>query len=54
MGIGTAVGLYDDSIYGTTMLLSGVHSGVTHMVFSQDGNYLFIGYRKVLYNIIQL
>lgn len=29
------------------LLLRGVGGGVTHMVFSADGNMLFVGFRKV-------
>lgn len=34
-------------------LLTGVKGGVTHMLFSSDGNLLFTGYRKVHVHVIE-
>ena len=42
----TVVGLYSESDKGPIML-SGTDSGVTHMLFSPDGNLLYTGLRKV-------
>ena len=41
------VGLYSESTKGSVILIEGVGGGVTHMLFSQDGNLLYTGYRKV-------
>lgn len=42
-----AVGLYSDSTEGPLMLLTALDSGITHMVFAEDGNHLYTGFRKV-------
>ena len=41
------VGLYSESAKGAVVLIEEVGGGVTHMLFSQDGNLLYTGYRKV-------
>ncbi len=41
------VGLYSEDIRGSVMTLTGLYNGVTHMVFSQDGQSLYTGFRKV-------
>ena len=41
------VGLYSESTEGAVILIEGVGGGVTHILFSQDGNLLYTGYRKV-------
>ena len=42
-----AVGLYSETSSGPMSIFSGVGGGVTHIMFSGDGNYLFSGGRKV-------
>ncbi len=42
-----SVGLYCENTRGATIILEGVGSGVTHMLFSPDGNSLYVGLRKV-------
>ena len=42
-----AVGVYSEDAKGAILVLSGVNSGVTHMMFSQDGQTLYTGFRKV-------
>ena len=42
-----AVGLYSEHTKGPIMLLTALDSGVTHMVFTADGNLLYTGFRKV-------
>ena len=41
------VGLYSDNAKGAVIVIEGVGGGVTHMLFSQDGNLLYTGFRKV-------
>ena len=41
------VGLYSDSVKDAVVVMEEVGGGVTHMRFSQDGNLLYTGFRKV-------
>ena len=43
----SAVGLYSDDVDGPIMVMRELESGVTHMIFSPSGDYLYTGYRKV-------
>ena len=42
------VGLYSDAMKGAIFVSSNLSSGVTHMIFSPCGNYLYSGERKVI------
>ena len=41
------VGLYSENVKECLMLVSQVKSGVTHMLFSSDGQTLYAGFRMV-------
>lgn len=42
------VGLYSDLVKGAIFVLQSLRSGVTHLMFSCCGNYIYTGERKVL------
>ena len=42
------VGLYSDAMKGAIFVSSNLSSGVTQMIFSPCGNYLYSGERKVI------
>ena len=42
-----SVAIYDVTKGAMTAMFEGQSGGVTHVVFSKDGNYLFAGGRKV-------
>ena len=53
----SVVGLYCGRMKGPVALLSGLISGITHMVFSYCGNLLYTGERKVqllIYNVADI
>ena len=42
-----AVGIYSEDVKDAIFILSEINSGVTHMRFSEDGQVLYAGFRKV-------
>lgn len=45
-----AAGVYSEDVRGAILVLSGINSGVTHIMFSEDGQTLYTGFRKVWSN----
>ena len=49
LSIACSVALYSDQVQGAICVFSDLQSGVTHLVFSPCGNFLFSGERKVFF-----